>query len=531
MFQPHLSHTPSLFCQTQVAAAHPDRGIVQPAIKLHCTDTDTMFMQLESMRQTIYEPMTNAMTAMMGQSSYFGKALIKNKVYIDTVIGSRDNLIERVPVDVLSHDTFEAALLRPLYCGSVFLLEAPSYNYVTWNIRERRWNRGEVLLSMYFWKNALGVPMRWIQSKLQGDKFNRTKLRTESKLDFVTSYVAHSALRQMMMKPLLLFYIIIHYNTFLLYRSASIIIVMFLVLVFPKFATCNRHNYKYVLLETLASFLQFTPEALVGCVRIVRAVQANLVVNAKWVPQRAVEEQFKQSNPFVSSLQHLWGYSAFALVVSVLVMLFAREAFLILVMLGTLFLLPFYTGFTSLSKDLKSSRTIAMRREALEKGSVATIAKADPQKQGGASSGLSALSFTNSAFVPEVDVRSSCSSLRVTDSLRIPRPTLLYPRLGPSSTQDTPEPLRKVGSNAVLSSGVRRSSDAGYLQAPGGAAAAAAAAAAAPPVRPSAPPFPASHGGQTFFSIPIAYSSSSFTTDAAYLSSPGTFRPAGITQA
>ena len=484
-----------------------------------------MFMQLESMRQSIYEPMTNAMTAMMGQSSYFGKALIKNKVYIDNVIGSRDDLIERVPVDVLSHDTFEAALLRPLYCGSVFLLEAPSYNYVTWNIRERRWNRGEVLLSMYFWKNALGVPMRWIQSKLQGDKFNRTKLRTESKLDFVTSYIAHSALRQMMMKPLLLFYIIIHYNTFLLYRSASIIIVMFLVLVFPKFATCNRHNYKYVLLETLASFLQFTPEALVGCVRIVRAVQANLVVNAKWVPQRAVEEQFKQSNPFVSSLQHLWGYSAFALVASVLVMLFAREAFLILVMLGTLFLLPFYTGFTSLSKDLKSSRSIAMRREALERGSVATIAKADPQKQGGASSGLSAPSFTNSAFVSEVDARSS---LRVTDSLRIPRPTILYPRLGPSSPQDTPEPLRKVGVSAVLSSGVRRSSDAGYLQAPGGAAATAA---AVPRVRPSAPPLPPSHGGQTFLSIPIAYSSSSFAMDTAYLSHPGTFGPADVTQA
>nr|KAG5707667.1 hypothetical protein BaRGS_031049 [Batillaria attramentaria] len=258
----------SVFELLEVAAANPERGIIQPAIKLHCADTDTMFMHLEAMRQAIYEPMTNALTAMLGQSSFFGKGLIKNRIYIDNVIGTRENLIERVPVDVLSHDTFEAALLRPLYCGSVFLLEAPSYNYVTWNIRERRWNRGEVLLSMYFWKNLLGKPMRWIQSKLQGDKFNATKLRTESKLDFTTSYVAHSALRQMFMKPLLLVYIIIHYNTYLLYRWASIIVVMFLVLVFPKFATCNRHNYKFVLLETVASFLQFTPEAMVGCVRI-----------------------------------------------------------------------------------------------------------------------------------------------------------------------------------------------------------------------------------------------------------------------
>ncbi|KAK7109468.1 uncharacterized protein [Littorina saxatilis] len=436
----------SVFQLLQVAAANPDRGIVQPAIKLHCTDTDTMFMHLESMRQEIYEPMTNAMTALFAQSSYFGKALINNRVYIDNVIGTRENLIERVPVDVLSHDTFEAALLRPLYCGSVFLLEAPSYNYVTWNIRERRWNRGEVLLSMYFWQNVIGRPMRWIQSKIQGEKFNPTKLRTESKLDFVTSYVAHSAMRQMMMKPMLLFYILIHFRTHLLYRWASIIVVMFLVLIFPKFATCNRRNYKYVLLETLASFVQFTPEALVGCVRIIRAVQANLVVNAKWVPQRAVEEEFKQSNPFWSSLVHLWGYSLFAVVAGVLVVLFAMDAILVMVMLGTLCLLPLYTGFTSLSKDLRSSRAIARRREALETGAIATIAQPDPKSQGGkkkqGSSGLIP-AFSNFAFVGETGGSGSNNvgentSVGNGETMRIPRPGL-YPRLDVLDVQGLPQ--------------------------------------------------------------------------------------------
>ncbi|XP_076461630.1 uncharacterized protein LOC143294091 [Babylonia areolata] len=417
----------SVFQLLAVAAAHPERGIVQPAIKLHCAHTDTLFMHMEVMRQEIYEPLTNAMTALLGQSSYFGKALIRNDVYIRHVIGTRDNLIERVPVDVLSHDTFEAALLRPLYCGSVFLLEAPSYNYITWNIRERRWNRGEVLLSMYFWKNALGRPMRWVQRKLQGSRFNPTRLRTEAKLDIVTSYVAHSALRQMMMKPLLLVYIIIHYRTSLLYTWASIIVVMFLVLVFPKFATCNRRNYRYVLLETLASFLQFTPEALVGCVRIVRAVQANLVLNAKWVPQRAVEEQFKRSNPFLSSFRHLWGYSAFAGVSGVLVAVFAMDAVLIFVMLGTLFLLPFYTGLTSLNPRLQSSRALARRREALETGAIATITKPDKSAASTAADTSSLLipsAFTNSAFSADEDAESQSQK-----SYRIPRPALFPPAL------------------------------------------------------------------------------------------------------
>ena len=340
----------------QIAAANPERGIIQPAIKLHCAYSDTIFMHLEGMRQAIYEPMTNAVTALMGQSSYFGKALIKNRLYIDAVIGSKENLIERVPVDVLSHDTFEAALLHPLYAGSVYLLEAPSYNYVTWNIRERRWNRGEILLAMYFWKNAFGRPMRWIQKQFQKKKFNATKLRTESKLDFVSSYIAHSALRQMFMKPALLLYIILHISVHLRYRYASIIIVMFLVLVFPKFATCNRENYKYVFLETIASILQFTPEALVGCVRICRALYANVSLNVKWIPQRAVEEQFKNSNPFISSFQHLWGYSVFAAIAGTLVVLFLQRAMLILVMLVTLLFLPLYTGFTSLSPGFRRMR-------------------------------------------------------------------------------------------------------------------------------------------------------------------------------
>lgn len=37
--------------------------------------------------------------------------MIKNKVYIDRVIGMRENLIERVFIDVLSYDIFEVVIL------------------------------------------------------------------------------------------------------------------------------------------------------------------------------------------------------------------------------------------------------------------------------------------------------------------------------------------------------------------------------------------------------------------------------------
>ena len=269
-----------------------------------------------------------------------------------------------MPIDVLSHDTFEAALLKPLYAGSTFLLEAPCHNYVTWNIRERRWNRGEILLAMYFWKNAFGKPMRWLQKKLQRSKFNKTKVRTETKLDFVTSYIAHSALRQMLMKPILLLVIILQYTVHLRNRYVSTIIVMFCVLIFPKFATCNRENYKFVILETIASILQFTPEALVGCVRIWRAFYANISLNVKWVPQRAVEDDFKSSNPFLASFKHLWGYSVFSVVAGILIVIFLESAILFLVMLVTTVVLPFYAGLTSLTTSFKrcKSNSISLER-------------------------------------------------------------------------------------------------------------------------------------------------------------------------
>ncbi|KAL4232068.1 hypothetical protein ACF0H5_009644 [Mactra antiquata] len=337
----------------QIAAAHPKRGIIQPSIKMHCVSDDPSFMHIESMKQAIYEPMTNAMTYMLGQSSFYGKGLIKNKLYIDNVIGSKDKLIERVPVDVLSHDTFEAALLKPLYAGSVHLLEAPCYNYITWSIRERRWNRGEILLAFYFWKNTVGRFMRWLQKKVQKTQFNPTKLRTESRLDFVTSYVAHSALRNMFMKPLLLLYICINIGVPLKFPYLSIGIIMFLIIVFPKIAVTNRSNIKYVVLETFLSILQYTPEAVVGCVRLWRAFLANVFLNAKWVPHRAIEEEFKSSNPFWSSIKHLWGYSLLGIVMTVIVFLFIEQAMIMACLLITMILLPLYTGCTTLPPNLK----------------------------------------------------------------------------------------------------------------------------------------------------------------------------------
>lgn len=329
-----------------VAAGNPDRGIIQPGIEVDCKKGDTLFMHLDAMRQVINLPLTNAITALFDHSSFFGKGLINNKLYIQKVIGYKSKLIERVPIDVLSHDSFEASIMNVLYVGSIPLREAPPYNYVTWGIRERRWNKGEVLLAMYYSPRFLGKPLRYLQRKFQKN-FVEPTVRTISKHDFVFSFIAHCALRQMFVKPLLLLFLIVHMFGIFKNEYASISVTMFLVIIFPKFATCNSKTYKIVIIETLASILQFTPEAVTGTVRICRAFHAIITNNTHWIPQSAVEEEFKRSNHFVSAFRHLWGYSLFSVISVALVFVFIGHRFLFLFMATTVFLLPIFTAVTS----------------------------------------------------------------------------------------------------------------------------------------------------------------------------------------
>lgn len=338
----------TVFDMLEIGAANPDRAIIQPSISMDCKPGDSLFIHIESLRQTLCAPLTNALTQILNQSGFYGKGLIKNSVYIEKCIGTPENPVEVVPVDVLSHDTFEAAVVSPLFAGDVYLREAPCGNYVTWDIRERRWNRGEVILAMYFFPETIGKPMRWLQGKLQGKNFKETKVRTVAQLSPISEYVAHSALRQILLKPVLVLYIIMMDFCEMHYPVTPLALCMFLIIVFPKLATCSWNNLNVVLLETTASIIQFTPECVVGTIRILRALKAHLTGNARWVPQRAVEEEFESTNAFLFSFAYLWYYPLFALLTGILVSNLVPDAYFIMWMLGTLFTLPVYAGFTGL---------------------------------------------------------------------------------------------------------------------------------------------------------------------------------------
>ncbi|XP_069139269.1 uncharacterized protein [Argopecten irradians] len=346
-----------IFTLLDIAEANPDRGIIQPSVTMECNSPseDTVFMHLENARHTLYEPMTNAINALLDRCSFYGKGLIRNSMYIDRVIGRKGALIELVPIDILSHDTYEATVMNPLFVSAVAFSEQPPLNYIAWNIRERRWNRGEILNSMYFWEYAIGAPMRGLQRIFRGKNHVRIRQRTKLTYDFVSSYVAHSPLRQMLMKPFLLVYILIHVNLNLRYMWAPVIAILFLIIVFPKFAVCTRYNYKFVIAETFLSVMQFTPEAIVGCVRIARAFHANISAHVNWVPSRQVESEFRESNPFLKSFVHLGLYSVIALGIAITLFFIRPDGILAYFLLGSVFLLPLFAGCTALRyKTLKT---------------------------------------------------------------------------------------------------------------------------------------------------------------------------------
>lgn len=340
-----------------VAAANPDRAIVQPAIKLFANPDQPLFMHIDAMRQDLCEPISAALTTLLGRSGFFGKGLINSRLYIDKLLGTPDKLIEQVPIDVLSHDTFEAAATGPLYVKGVHLLEEPCGNYTTWDIRECRWNRGELVLSHYFFPETAGVwftrAMNYVRPLMGKKKPPVLHLRTETHLDEPGAYIAHSALRQMLLKPSLLLYIVLQtmVPNLLWYPWQPICIVMFMLLVLPKFAIARWGNLHLLVLDTICSILQFTPEPIMGTLRGYNSCYAHITGVSGWVPQFKVEQEFASCNALLASFRFLWKVCLVGTVSSVCVIIFLPSSWLMLITLGSTALLPFYCAITAVSPD------------------------------------------------------------------------------------------------------------------------------------------------------------------------------------
>ena len=219
----------------QVAAAKPHLAIIQPRIKHSVETHDTLYQHLEYVRNRLNAATETAMARAFGRCQFYGKGLIKNRVYVEQVLGTPTSPRELVPANALSHDTYESVLLHTHYVSNVHIYERAPLNYVSWNSRQRRWNQGDLILGDAKSIQSFAIICEWLISKLvhlnasgmiyhscllgwiqfcqrccQGRKYFKTHLRYRPKFTCVTYYLASQPLRRIFEKPFWLLYVILH---------------------------------------------------------------------------------------------------------------------------------------------------------------------------------------------------------------------------------------------------------------------------------------------------------------------------------
>lgn len=333
-----------------VAAANPDRAILQPSIEMTATEDQSLFMHIDKLRQEINAPITAALTTLMGRSGFYGKGLIQSRLYIQAVLGTRCNPVEKVPIDVLSHDTFEAAALSPLFVNSVSLLEEPCGNYVTWDIRETRWNRGELILSHYFFPKSFGRFFSSATKVARRDPPTKLKLRYETHFDAAGAYIAHSALKQMCLKPILLLFIItrVWVKVYFYYNWIPLALMVLVVMILPKIPLMRRDNWWKVILELLTCVIQYSGEPIVGTYRVYRAVRSHICGSSGWVPQFKVEQDFAKMPAIIAAFSYQWINFLIMCCCLVPIYHFRPEDSLLQFLFAVTAFLPFYTTLTAI---------------------------------------------------------------------------------------------------------------------------------------------------------------------------------------
>ena len=116
----------------------------------------------------------------------------------------------------------------------------------------------------------------------------------ETELDEAGAYIAHGPLRQMILKPALLFYILcrVWIKVYLYFNGLPLVLMVFTVLILPKFPVIRRDNWWKILAETVCSVLQFSPEPLTGTLHVYKSIYAHIYGVSGWVPQFKVEQDF-----------------------------------------------------------------------------------------------------------------------------------------------------------------------------------------------------------------------------------------------
>jgi hypothetical protein len=310
------------------AEQNNDYVIYQPRIELCKIETYFQFLQKLWLKHSNY--IYSSTTLFLKHSSFFGKGLINNEKYITKCIGLPDNIIEYVPSNALSHDTFEATCLPVLYIDDNVLYEVPPKSYISWNIREIRWNIGELIVARHLYP--------YLMCAWRNPSYTRNKY----KLKFIEKYFALSSIRTIVTWPFLLLFI--YLNNYIpwknTYTSYLYIIITSIIIPNVIIKLCFNVLLKELFLSIITLIFHTLSEPLIGSLRLIYSIYKVINNNYVWVPSNSIEKSNISNKNIIYSLSI---FSIFSILSGILLSNLDKTNYLLISLLLSIIMLPFYS--------------------------------------------------------------------------------------------------------------------------------------------------------------------------------------------
>jgi hypothetical protein len=340
----------------EYAVVNPTHGIFQPALALDDQAAgQTWYMWAESLRQASNVNLPKAHFTIFRRHGFYGKGLFDNQMMIDSVIGRRPEPeadgsyrpIEALPVDIMSHDTFEAKILKPCFVPDVKLREEPAKNAISAFPQTTRWMTGEVRNASYppgLFRSGITLSQR-IYGFFHGEAPRPPFIRQyDIPVAWSTDYISHISFRVMHAGPAIMLIILLrnycaHMPGMLTFRNNFLALPLTLftlisLFVLPKGllvldmipslglsrrwrvagleyvpsadaprpppprkgSACAQFLSKLLLslVEAVLSALIFGPECLVGLHRMLLSYSSQITGKVAWKPQAAVDKEVEE---------------------------------------------------------------------------------------------------------------------------------------------------------------------------------------------------------------------------------------------
>jgi GT2 family glycosyltransferase/methylase of polypeptide subunit release factors len=334
----------------QIAAANPDRGVLQPAVTPDKIETWTQWR--EALSHQWAKQLPEGFFRTFGRFGDYGKGLKNNDIYIDRIIGTPENPIEALQINKNSHDTWEGLFENPMYVPKVVFGEDANRNYISKMEQQRRWKPGDMQNGIDLEPRAqpLFSALRRIYTAMTGIEIKEPWVRpNDFKPSAIARYIAHFPTRTMLTTPLLAFWIFFNpiaiqagwlVFKYPLLQLISFLFVFKLLTVMPKMYnpmlnffsgiktlrmgewSSAKANFRLAfrgvnagLLEILTSPFNYMPELLISTVEIGRALFVWVIDKNPWKKSHAEMVAILNNLDFGTILRYTWYVPVTALLI------------------------------------------------------------------------------------------------------------------------------------------------------------------------------------------------------------------------